>query len=69
MALLDLDPAAREVVRLLDGVDDDHLAGPTPCADTPVAALLDHLLGLSLAFTWAANKTTPPRDGAPIGPG
>lgn len=57
--MLDLDPAAREVIRLLDGVTDDQLAGPTPCADTPVAALLDHLMGLSLAFTWAANKTGP----------
>ena len=58
MPILDLDPAAREVARLLDGVTDDQLAGPTPCADTTVAALLDHLMGLSLAFTWAARKTT-----------
>ena len=56
--MLDLDPAAREVARLLNGVTDDQLASPTPCADTPVAALLDHLMGLSLAFTWAARKTT-----------
>jgi uncharacterized protein (TIGR03086 family) len=56
--MLDLDPAAREVARLLDGVTDDRLAGPTPCADTSVAALLDHLMGLSLAFTWAARKST-----------
>jgi hypothetical protein len=41
--ILDLDPAAREVARLLDGVTDDQLAGPTPCTDTTVAALLDHL--------------------------
>lgn len=69
MPLLDLDPAAREVVRLLDGVDDDHLPGPTPCENTPVAGLLDHFLGLCLAFTWAARKSTPPQDGTPIGPG
>jgi len=56
-AMLDLHPAAREVTRLLDGVTDDHLAGPTPCADISVAALLDHLMGLSLAFTWGARKT------------
>ena len=55
--MLDLDPAAREVARLLDGVPDDRLADPTPCAGTPVAQLLDHLMGLSLAFTWAARKT------------
>jgi len=43
--------------RLLDDVTDAKLDNPTPCQDTPVAALLDHLLGLTLAFTWAARKT------------
>jgi hypothetical protein len=33
--MIDLEPAAREVARLLDGVNDDRLADPTPCADTP----------------------------------
>ncbi|MGN9847215.1 TIGR03086 family metal-binding protein [Nonomuraea sp. H19] len=64
MPVIDLESAAREVVRLLDGVTEDRLDDPTPCADTPVAALLDHLMGLSLAFTWAARKTTPPEGGA-----
>ncbi|PZG14318.1 TIGR03086 family metal-binding protein [Nonomuraea aridisoli] len=63
MSVIDLESAAREVVRLLDGVADDQLDDPTPCADTSVAALLDHLMGLSLAFTWAARKTPPPGDG------
>ena len=58
MPTLDLDPPAREVIGLLDGVTDDRLGDPTPCTDTSVAALLDHLMGLSLAFTWAARKTT-----------
>ena len=57
--MLDLDPATREVARLLDGVPDHGLADPTPCAGTPVAQLLDHLMGLSLAFTQAARKTIP----------
>jgi hypothetical protein len=56
--MIDLDPAAREVARLLDGVADDRLADPTPCPAYPVGALLDHLMGLSLAFMWAARKTT-----------
>jgi uncharacterized protein (TIGR03086 family) len=56
--MIDLEPAAREVARLLDGVTEDRLADPTPCPHYPVAALLDHLMGLSLAFTWAARKTT-----------
>jgi uncharacterized protein (TIGR03086 family) len=60
MPMIDLTPAAREVQRLVNGVTDDHLAGPTPCEGTSVAALLDHLMGLTLAFTWAARKTAPP---------
>jgi uncharacterized protein (TIGR03086 family) len=56
--VLDLGPAAREVARLLGGVADDQLVAPTPCPDYPVAALLDHLMGLSAAFTWGARKTT-----------
>ncbi len=56
--MLDLGPAAREVTRLLDGVSDKQLANPTPCDDYSVAALLDHFMGLSLAFTWAAHKTS-----------
>jgi uncharacterized protein (TIGR03086 family) len=67
--MLDLEPAAREVVRLLEGITDDRLADPTRCADRSVAALLDHLMGLSLAFTWAAHKTTTTEGGANPGPG
>jgi uncharacterized protein (TIGR03086 family) len=66
--MLDLAPAAHEVERLLQGVSDDRMGDPTPCAGTPVAGLLDHLMGLTLAFTWAANKETPP-GGGPAGPG
>jgi uncharacterized protein (TIGR03086 family) len=68
--MLDLDHAAREVTRLLDGVPDDRLADPTPCANTPVAALLDHLMGLTLAFTWAARKSAATEGGSDApGPG
>jgi uncharacterized protein (TIGR03086 family) len=56
--VLDLGPATREVARLLEAVTDDQLTGPTPCEGTPVAAMLDHLMGLTLAFTWAAEKST-----------
>jgi uncharacterized protein (TIGR03086 family) len=60
---LDLGPQASEVARLVAGVRDDQLADPTPCADTPVAALLDHLVGLTLAFRLAAEKQ--PQSAAP----
>jgi len=63
--VLDLGPAAAEVARLLDGVSDDQLGDPTPCPGTPVAGLLDHFMGLTLAFTWAAHKAHIPESGGP----
>jgi uncharacterized protein (TIGR03086 family) len=62
--MIDLEPAAREVLRLLDGVRDERLGDSTPCEGMSVEGLLDHLMGLSLAFTWAARKTTPADAGA-----
>ena len=56
--MLDLHRAARELARVLDGVTDGHLDGPTPCPGYSVGALLDHVCGLTLAFTWAAEKAT-----------
>jgi uncharacterized protein (TIGR03086 family) len=56
--MLDLRPAASELTRVLDGITDDHLDGPTPCPGYSVGALLDHVCGLTLAFTWAAEKST-----------
>jgi uncharacterized protein (TIGR03086 family) len=69
MPMFDHEPAATAVTRLLDGIRDDQLNGPTPCADTSVAALLDHMTGLCLAFTWAARKSTAAElGGTPPGP-
>ncbi|MEP6695364.1 MAG: TIGR03086 family metal-binding protein [Pseudonocardiales bacterium] len=65
MPMLDLGPAAGQVTRLLAGVSDDQLTDPTPCPGTPVAGLLDHFMGLSLAFLWAARKSTPEGGGGP----
>jgi uncharacterized protein (TIGR03086 family) len=58
MEHVDLEPAARRMADLLGGIDESMLDRPTPCADTPLAALLDHVSGLSLAFTSAATKDT-----------
>ena len=63
MTVPDLDPAARRVADLLAGVPDSALDAPTPCADTPVAGLLDHLMGLSEGLRAAAAKE--PDTGAP----
>jgi uncharacterized protein (TIGR03086 family) len=53
----DLAPQAAEVARVVAGVRDDQLTDPTPCAGTSVAALLDHLAGLTLSFRHAAEKS------------
>jgi uncharacterized protein (TIGR03086 family) len=60
---VDLGAAAAEVARVVAGVRDDQLGDPTPCEGTSVAALLDHLVGLTLAFRLAAEKT--PAEGGP----
>jgi uncharacterized protein (TIGR03086 family) len=67
---LDFDPPVRELRGLLLGVDDEELAWPTPCSEWTVAALLDHVMGLSYAFTQAARKRAdaPGVDGPPPQP-
>ena len=61
---LDFDPPVRQLRALLLGVDDTELTAPTPCDGWTVAHLLDHLMGLSYAFTQAARKRG---DGPEIG--
>jgi uncharacterized protein (TIGR03086 family) len=53
---LDLAPSVAETARVVAEVRDDQLTGPTPCADTSVAALLDHLHGLAVGLRLAAEK-------------
>ncbi|WP_430783000.1 TIGR03086 family metal-binding protein [Actinoplanes sp. G11-F43] len=53
---LDFDPPVRQIRALLLGVDSHDLGAPTPCPDWPVAALLDHLMGLAVAFALTARK-------------
>jgi uncharacterized protein (TIGR03086 family) len=57
---IDFDPAVRAVTAVVTAIDDEQLGLPTPCPGLSVADLLDHLAGLSLAFTQAATKQTPP---------
>src|SRR5829696_1791508 len=52
----DLGPQTTEVARIVAGVRDDQLGDPTPCSDLNVAAVLDHLVGLTVAFREAAEK-------------
>jgi uncharacterized protein (TIGR03086 family) len=61
----DLAPAASAVAAVVAGVRDDQLTGPTPCPTMTVAALLDHLHGLTWAFTAAAEKSADAVSSAP----
>ncbi|EUA70739.1 hypothetical protein I540_2403 [Mycobacteroides abscessus subsp. bolletii 1513] len=49
-----LRPAASAVVALLPGISDCALDNPTPCTELTVRALVNHVMGLSLAFRYAA---------------
>ena len=63
MDTVDLTPQTDEVARIVAGVRDDQLGDPTPDEGTPVAGLLDHLVGLTTAFAMGARKE--PVTGAP----
>jgi uncharacterized protein (TIGR03086 family) len=73
--MIDLEPATRQMAALIGGVTDAQLGNPTPCPDYSVGDLVDHIGGLSLAFTAAARKDLsgpagqgPSGDGARLGP-
>ena len=72
---IDLGPAARRLADVVEGVRDDQLQAPTPCADANVADLLDHVDGLAQGFTAAAEKRQlegsqgPRADGSRLGDG
>ena len=72
--MLDLRPATGMLSELVTHIDEEQLGAPTPCRDTTVADLLDHLDGLCLAFTAAAAKDlaagrqAPSADGSRLGP-
>src|SRR5262245_17522843 len=66
MAMFDLGPAARRVGALVRAVRDDELGRPPPCPGMTVGDVVDHIGGLSSAFTATAQKRTsgggaPPR--------
>ena len=65
---LDFAPPVRQLRSLLLGITDDQLGRPTPCPDWTVGDLLDHLAGLSRAFTQAAQKRFDAPDGPPPEP-
>ncbi|MEV1132909.1 TIGR03086 family metal-binding protein [Rhodococcus coprophilus] len=54
--MFDLSSATSRMDRVLDGINDEHLHAATPCTEATVGMLVDHVLGLTLAFTAAASK-------------
>lgn len=66
MPILDLGPAASAMAKLIEGVRDDQLRAPTPCPAYSLGDLVDHVGGLAIAFTMAANKRLGVADGRPM---
>ncbi|WP_323959177.1 TIGR03086 family protein [Arthrobacter sp. JZ12] len=64
---VELGPAAARLAALVQGVRDEQLAGKTPCEEYSVEVLLQHIDGLSQAFTAAAQKNLGPLTAAPTG--
>lgn len=58
--MIDLEPATSRLAGIVEGVRDDQLTAATPCRDTTVGDLLNHVDGLAMAFTAAAAKTQLP---------
>ena len=56
MEIVDLGPAAQRLADLVGRVGDDELGNPTPCPAYTLGDLVEHVGGLALAFTAAANK-------------
>src|SRR5215218_7208146 len=54
--MIDLEPAAERMARLLDDIGEDDFAAPTPCPDARLGDLIDHVGSLSGAFTEVAHK-------------
>jgi uncharacterized protein (TIGR03086 family) len=63
--LVDLQPAARRMARLVDGTPEEALTRPTPCDRYTVGDLLDHIGGAAVAFRAGAIKE--PLEGAASG--
>lgn len=57
MTNVDLEPAADRMAGLFSRISDDMLDRPTPCPNYCLADLLEHVGGLTLAFTTAATKS------------
>jgi uncharacterized protein (TIGR03086 family) len=56
MTNVDLGPAARQLGEMIARIADDELRTATPCPSYTLGDLIEHVGGLTLAFTGAARK-------------
>jgi len=63
--MLDIEPATRVLAGIIESVRDEQLGAPTPCTETTVGGLIDHVDKLSQAFTGAATKSPLEGSGGP----
>lgn len=56
MSNVDLGSAAEQLAGLVASIKDEELAKPTPCPAYTLGDLIEHVGGLALAFTAAAEK-------------
>lgn len=59
-----LTQALNAVGDLIDGIRDDQWAAPTPCTDWTVRDLVNHLVGVNLAFAARLRDQDPPERSA-----
>jgi uncharacterized protein (TIGR03086 family) len=62
--MLDFERATTNLARLVSGLTDEQLAASTPCEYYTLGDLVQHVDGLSVAFTWAARKSPESRGSA-----
>jgi uncharacterized protein (TIGR03086 family) len=66
--MIDLDPAVRRMIVVATSVTDDQLDLPSPCPDSCVGALIDHIGVFAVRFTEAARKDVGDRSSPPPPP-
>jgi uncharacterized protein (TIGR03086 family) len=55
--MLNIEPAIRVLIGLIEGVRNDQLTAPTPCRECTLGGLIDHVSGFSMTFTAAAGES------------
>jgi uncharacterized protein (TIGR03086 family) len=65
MVMIDLGPATDRMAQLLASIGDEQLGAPTPCPNTSLGDLVDHIGSLTTGFTLVARKESGSAKGVP----